>query len=78
MLPCWPVQQSLGYCGHDGGPTNQWLQYFGKYLSQSVVNRSTAGHYRPEGCAQLVNLGEPIEFGGTTTHGIHSYICVTI
>ena len=45
------------------GLTNQWLEYFGKYLSHSVGNRSIAGHYRPEEGVQLVDLGEPKEFG---------------
>ena len=37
-----------------------------------------AGHYRPEGGVQLVVLGEPIELGGTTTHGVHGLMFVTI
>ena len=63
MLPNWPVQQLLGTVDVVWGLTNQWLKYFGKYLSHFIGNRSMAGHYRPDGGVQLVDLGEPIEFG---------------
>ena len=37
-----------------------------------------AGHHGPEGGVWLMDLGEPIEYWGTTTHGVHCFMCVTI
>ena len=32
----------------------------------------------PEGCFQLMDLREPIEFWSTATCGIHGFVCVII
>ena len=61
-----------------GGLANQWFKYFGKYLSHFIGDGSFAGHYRPEGSFHLIDLGEPIEFGGDAFHGAHIFICVII
>ena len=78
MLLYWPVQQSLGAVDVTGQFNYQWLKYFGKYFSHFIGNRSMAGHDRPERGAWFVDLGEPIEFGGTTTHRVHGFLCVAI
>ena len=78
MLLYWPVQQSLGCCGPGGGFAYQWLEYFSRFFSHSIGNRSMAGHNRPEGGFWSVDLGEPIQLGGTTTCGVHGFISGTV
>ena len=41
--------------------TNQWFKHFGKYLSHSISDQSSAGHYRSEGGVWLMDLEEAIE-----------------
>ena len=52
-------------------PTNGLV--FGKYHSHSIGDSSSAGHFRPEGGAWLVNLREPIELRHTASNGIHGF-----
>ena len=52
------------------------LSIFCKYLCHLIHNRSSAGHYRPEGGVQLVDLGEATEIDGIATCGVHGFISV--
>ena len=47
------------------GLANQGFKDFGKFLSHTIGDRSTARYYRPQWSIRLVDLGEAIELGGT-------------
>ena len=48
-----------------GGFANQGFEDFGKFLGNTIGDKSTARQYRPKGGVWLVDLGETIELGGT-------------
>ena len=51
---------------------------FGKFLGHTIGDRSTVGHYWPEGSVLLVDLWETIELRSPTIHGIHGLLGVTV
>ena len=51
------------------GLANQGLEDFAKFLGHTIGDRSTTGHYRPEGSVQFLDLREAIKLGGTQPVG---------
>ena len=64
----------LGTINMVRGLTNQGLEDFGKFLGHTIGDRSTTGHYRPEGSVWFVDFGEAIKLGGSTTCGVHGLV----